>query len=358
MSVVYSAVSWTPEKKRYDRILVLAVLLYLGAFVGAGVWLRPQATAETLLIRALGTGAFLLLHVILAIGPLCRLDRRFLPLLYNRRHMGVTMALLALGHGAFSIVQFHSQGNENPFVSLLTANPAYGELAEFPFEVLGVAALAILLLMAATSHDFWLETLSPKVWKRLHMLVYAAYALLVGHVALGVLQTERSPLLPAILAAGMATLITLHVTAARREQPMDKAHASTANDWIDAGDPRTIPNNRARVVSVSGERVAVFRYGEQLSALSNVCRHQNGPLGEGRIVDGCVTCPWHGYQYQPDCGASPPPFTEKVATYRLKLDGGRVWVHALALPPGTRVEPLSLSSAVVRSVRLTDAVRA
>jgi nitrite reductase/ring-hydroxylating ferredoxin subunit len=29
---------------------------------------------------------------------------------------------------------------------------------------------------------------------------------------------------------------------------------------------------------------------------------QNGPLGEGRIVDGCITCPWHGYQYRPDTG--------------------------------------------------------
>lgn len=26
-----------------------------------------------------------------------------------------------------------------------------------------------------------------------------------------------------------------------------------------------------------------------------MCKHQNDPLGEGKIVDGCVTCPWHGY---------------------------------------------------------------
>ena len=68
---------------------------------------------------ALGTAALLLLHVILCIGPLCRLDRRFLPLLYNRRHLGVTMFLLALAHGTFSIFQFHALGNLNPLVSLL-----------------------------------------------------------------------------------------------------------------------------------------------------------------------------------------------------------------------------------------------
>jgi hypothetical protein len=34
-----------------------------------------------------------MLTIILSIGPLCRLDRRFLPLLYNRRHFGVLKAL-------------------------------------------------------------------------------------------------------------------------------------------------------------------------------------------------------------------------------------------------------------------------
>jgi len=40
----------------------------------------------------------------------------------------------------------------------------------------------ILLLMAATSHDFWLTTLTAPVWETLHMLVHAAYALLIAHI--------------------------------------------------------------------------------------------------------------------------------------------------------------------------------
>ena len=52
--------------------------------------------------------------------------------------------------------------------------------------------LVILFVMAATSHDFWLANLTAPVWKALHMLVYVAYALLVGHVALGSLRPERS----------------------------------------------------------------------------------------------------------------------------------------------------------------------
>jgi len=185
MSVQYGAVSWNRQKKVYDVTLLSLLALYLGTFVGVGAWRNPGATAETLLIRALGTAAFLLLNVVLCIGPLSRLDRRFLPLLYNRRHLGVATFLLGLAHGGFALFQFHALGNVNPLVSLFISNPRYGNVADFPFQALGFFALIILFLMAATSHDFWLQNLSAPTWKRLHMLVYVAYALLVTHVTLG-----------------------------------------------------------------------------------------------------------------------------------------------------------------------------
>jgi len=319
MSVTYQAVGWNRQKKIYDGLLASGIVLYLAIFLGLGGAVHPNATIETLLIRAMGTAALLLLHVILAIGPLCRLDRRFLPLLYNRRHLGVTMFGLGLGHGVFSLVQFHALGNVGLLTSLFTSNTRYDSLAGFPFQALGFFALLILFLMAATSHDFWLKNLSPAVWKRLHMMVYVAYALLVGHVTLGALQSETSPFLAGSLAAGLLTLIALHVTAAHREGSRDVSA-------VDAGEFAVIPEGRARVISMDGERIAVFRHQDRAYAVSNVCAHQNGPLGEGKILDGCITCPWHGYQYRPETGAAPPPFTEKVATFATEIRHGRVYV--------------------------------
>src|SRR5947208_3562313 len=143
--------------------------------------------------------------------PLRRLHRRVLPLICNRRHLGVTMFLLGLSHGVFSIVQFHGFGDIHPLVSLFVSNRRYGSLADFPFQPLGFFALLILFLMASTSHDFWLHNLGAPVWKKLHMLVYAAYALLIGHVTLGALQSETSPVLAAVLGVGLATVLSLHV---------------------------------------------------------------------------------------------------------------------------------------------------
>ncbi|MCE9616230.1 MAG: ferric reductase-like transmembrane domain-containing protein [Lentisphaerae bacterium] len=344
MSLSYKAVGWNRQKRLYDTTLAGGALGYLAVFIGAGLALQPEITAETLLIRALGTAAIILLHVILAIGPLCRLDPRYLPLLYNRRHLGVTMFLLGLAHAACCVVQFHALGDVNPLVSVLAGNTDMTRLSEFPFEWFGVLALTILFLMAATSHDFWLANLSAPVWKTLHMGVYLAYAALILHVALGVLQAETNPGYAVLLGVGMAGILALHVASGWRERAGDCERAtSPQRHMVDVCAVMDIPDNRARVFCLGGERVAVFRYSGKLSALSSVCRHQHGPLGEGCVVDGLVTCPWHGYQYQPDTGASPPPFTETVPTFHVKVVGGRVLVDPRPNPAGTRVEPASVA---------------
>jgi len=347
MSAGYRAVQWSPGKRAYDSTLGALLATYLLVFLGVSWLVRPEITIETALIRAFGTAALLLLHVVLAIGPLARIDRRFLPLLWNRRHLGVTMFLTALAHGSLALVQFHFLGDRNPLVSLLSTSHRFGSLAQFPFQPLGFAALVVLFLMAATSHDFWLANLTAPVWKALHMGVYLAYALVIAHVALGALQDERSPWLTAALGCGLVMILGLHLAAALRESRTDRAAASaTANGFVEVGRVDEIPEGRAKVVFAGGERVAIFRYEGKLSAISNVCQHQNGPLGEGRILDGCVTCPWHGYQYRPADGASPAPFTEKVPTFRLRLAGERILLDPRPLAPGTPVEPATFDPAL------------
>ena len=145
MSVKYQAISWNRQKRIYDAVLIGAVAIYLVLFIGFGTLIHTNATAETLIIRGFGTAGFILLHVVLSIGPLCRLDKRFLPLLYNRRHLGVTTFLLGAGHGVFSIFQFHALGDVNPLVSVLTSNRRFSSVADFPFQQLGLAALLIYL---------------------------------------------------------------------------------------------------------------------------------------------------------------------------------------------------------------------
>jgi nitrite reductase/ring-hydroxylating ferredoxin subunit/DMSO/TMAO reductase YedYZ heme-binding membrane subunit len=354
MSASYRAIDWNRQKRLYDLTVVGLLALGLAVFIGVSLWVSPHFTAETLLIRGLAVSALLLLHVILCLGPLARLDPRFLPMLYNRRHLGVTLFVLALAHGALSLVQFHALGDENPLVSVFTAYRsdyrvvADGRinLAHFPFEPFGLFALVILFVMAATSHDFWLRNMGAAFWKTLHLGVYAAYGLVLAHLALGVLQSERSLLYPLLLAAGFGTVAGLHLLAAYREGRVDKEQSlAGADGFYDVCGLVEVREGRGKVVVAGGHRVALFRHEGRLFATSNVCRHQGGPLGEGRIVDGCITCPWHGWNYQPADGCSPPPFEEVIATYETRVIGDRVWVKGIPNPMGTRSAGSTITTA-------------
>ncbi len=346
MGVKYEAVLWNNQKKKYDQILWLGILGVIIVFIAAQLVFHPQITAETLIIRVTALTAFTLLNLILMIGPLARLDDRFLPLLYNRRHLGVSMFFLALIHGVFSIIQFHALGDANPIVSVFTSNQNYQSISEFPFQILGFIALVILFLMAATSHDFWLKNLSPKVWKGLHMLVYVAYALLILHIALGSLQYEDHIEYGGIVVFGFLTICGLHLFAGFKEIKALKSqkNALSENGFFEVGPVSEIPDSCAKTVFIDGENIAIFKYDGKISAVHNVCKHQMGPLGEGKIVDGCITCPWHGYQYLPENGQSPPPFIETLHTYEVKILDGNVWVNPLPKPEGTFVEPAILEA--------------
>jgi DMSO/TMAO reductase YedYZ heme-binding membrane subunit len=345
MSNGYRAVNWTPFKRRFDTWMLAVMAVYLLAFVAGSTLVLPPDQSFTpmqVLIRATGSLAFLQLSFLLCIGPLARLTPRFIPFLYNRRHLGVATFIVALVHGVLVTVWYHGFGVLDPLVSLWVSNPRYDSFNGFPFETLGMVALLLLFTLAATSHDFWNANLGPGLWKALHMLVYPAYALIVGHLALGALQgagasSQAPPVVPVV--AVVAAVLLLQLAAAWRASGPDVAVAS-AGDWLPVGLAEDIPEKRARIVEPAGaERIAVFRYDGRVAAVSNVCRHQAGPLGEGRVIDGCITCPWHGYQYRPEDGCSPPPFTEAVATYRTRVVKGMVWVHPVPLPPGTPVAP-------------------
>jgi len=349
MSVKYSPVQWTRSKIFYDIVLALAVIGYILIYLRvAPQFLEHAKPVDGAIVRAraFGTCAFLMLTVILCIGPLARLDRRFLPLLYNRRHFGVLTFFVAMTH-AFYVVNWYFNFSPVPrFEALFSANVSYGQVLGFPFETLGLLALLSLAILALTSHDFWLKFLTAPVWKSLHYLIYAAYALLVGHVALGSLQSESNNAFTIVVILSVALVCGLHIVAAWREYGLASV-AQHDGAWHFAGDVNEFQEGRARIVNFSnGRRAAIFLHGGRLSALSNACAHQNGPLGEGRIIDDCITCPWHGFQYRLEDGCSPAPFSEKVPTYNLRLDGTRVFVNAEANPPGTFVQPLDIAELV------------
>ncbi len=345
MTASYRGVQWNAHKKAYDLLVALGAALYLLAFMVVGTLVHTDGRTldpMVLAIRAFGTLSIVLLHVILCIGPLARFTTLVAPLLYNRRHLGVVTFFAALAHAGLATLYYGSFGVRVPIAAMVDGYSSFGSISGFPFEVLGLIALLVLFVMAATSHDFWLSFLGNRTWKTLHMLVYPAYAMVLLHVAMGILQAEPSTLYTMLVVAGAVIVSSLHIAAGLKARRDDTRGLIALDGWVDIGSPTAFAMNKGRVIALEdGEQVAVFRHANGLSAMSNACAHQGGPLGEGEVVGGCVTCPWHGYQYLPENGQSPPPYTEKIATYELRVDGDRVLLRVSPNEPGTHVEPVA-----------------
>ena len=104
----------------------------------------------------------MMLTVILCIGPLARLDDRFRPLHYSRRHFGVMTAFVALTHASYILNWFFSFSSLSKIENLLMANTNLRQLAGFQIEFFGILALLGLAVLVSTSHDFWLKFLAAK----------------------------------------------------------------------------------------------------------------------------------------------------------------------------------------------------
>jgi nitrite reductase/ring-hydroxylating ferredoxin subunit/uncharacterized membrane protein len=73
-------------------------------------------------------------------------------------------------------------------------------------------------------------------------------------------------------------------------------------DWTDIGGA-DVPEGKPVLRDAAGTPVLLVRTGESIEALANRCAHQAGPLHEGTLHDGCVTCPWHGSTFRMSTGA-------------------------------------------------------
>ena len=108
-----------------------------------------------------------------------------------------------------------------------------------------------------------------------------------------------------------------------------------ANVWTIAGSSRELKRGAPLALQVAGERLVLFRDGEgRARALVDRCPHRGVKLSLGKVVEGCLECPFHGWRFAGDganchvpwnpeakrspLGATPVPVRER---------GGLLWLY-------------------------------
>jgi nitrite reductase (NADH) small subunit len=84
---------------------------------------------------------------------------------------------------------------------------------------------------------------------------------------------------------------------------------------------------RGLVVEAAGREIAIFSVEGQFYAVENRCLHQGASLGDGFLEGVCITCPWHGWQYDVVSGAYCNNPKLKLRSFALRLEGEDIWVE-------------------------------
>ena len=98
-----------------------------------------------------------------------------------------------------------------------------------------------------------------------------------------------------------------------------------ATQWVAVGQLADIPRQGARCVKNGEMTIAIFRTtDDRVFALEDKCPHKNGPLSNGIVHDGCVTCPLHNWVISLETGTAQGADDGETLTFPVKLDGQTV----------------------------------
>ena len=103
-------------------------------------------------------------------------------------------------------------------------------------------------------------------------------------------------------------------------------NAMTAN-WVAVGSIDDIPRQGARCVKNGDMAIAIFRTADdRIFALEDKCPHSNGPLSQGIVHGGCVTCPLHNWVISLETGEAQGADEGETRAFPVKLEGETVFL--------------------------------
>lgn len=95
---------------------------------------------------------------------------------------------------------------------------------------------------------------------------------------------------------------------------------------LDIGPVDTLPIGERICVEFNERRIVVFNTDDGMFAIDAVCAHAGGPLEEGVVKSGVVTCPWHLHRYDIDSGDRVDMAGVTQQTFDVHVEDGRLSV--------------------------------
>jgi nitrite reductase (NADH) small subunit len=116
---------------------------------------------------------------------------------------------------------------------------------------------------------------------------------------------------------------------ATNENPVQRATTESNSDYRRMIRLDACRVNEGTFVEFEGRELAVFRTTnpEGVFVLDNACPHANGNLSAGRVRDGVVTCPWHGWRFRICDGRSAQGSVARARSYAVEIRGDEIYIQ-------------------------------
>jgi len=388
--------AWSWNASRFDRYLAFLVAV---DFALVRLFF-PHTDPPLVTLRAAAITGYVLFHVVLLIGPWSRFVPKVRAWYRHRRHLGVTVFFLAFLHASLVFTFEFLNNVENAWSATFVA---FGTIALFVLAIiaaiswdwfqkhvsmtqwkvihavtlllflaelfaiwstwqrLGIAAPIWALVAFVAFIVYWMAVapwgLVPRMmkvvhgWKQMHVLIYIAYIALVLHVYFGAAMLfGDSWAQPFVLILFQIVAIS-HLAGwirAWRERKRLAVAEPAKEPWHDVCALSELEPEVGRRFDIHGLPVAVFLHEGNVLAYFGYCCHQKGPLWQGKIIDGYLTCPWHSYQFSVKDGKGPPGYDDAVPMYQTTVEKGRVLVK---MEKGTECRGFACRGCACRGVR-------
>jgi nitrite reductase/ring-hydroxylating ferredoxin subunit/multimeric flavodoxin WrbA len=97
--------------------------------------------------------------------------------------------------------------------------------------------------------------------------------------------------------------------------------------WADVGNIEELKKKPVQAISVGETPIALTYKNGAFAAISGVCNHVGGPLGDGVLDGDYVVCPWHYWKFHYKTGRGEPGYErDQVPAYETKVENGRLYV--------------------------------
>jgi nitrite reductase (NADH) small subunit len=88
-----------------------------------------------------------------------------------------------------------------------------------------------------------------------------------------------------------------------------------------------VKEGEGKTVAVGPKLIAVFRQGEQVYAIDDVCPHMGASLSGGYVEGNIVTCPWHAWRFRVTDGVWADNPRIKIGCYPARVVGDEVQIE-------------------------------